>query len=234
METYDSAFLSQARDNERQVAALEERVRSLQHLAKMPDALAEIEEETIQLKSEEERLRRKIQEERKSLQNAMTNIEKIEQAYLQILRDVGVPGIRAGDTVKIEQPSWIPAIYPGGDEGLKWDFFNAGSGGKATLLNVCYALAVHKVAAENNLPLPTLLIIDSPMKNISEDVNRDIFVAFYNKLYTLARDSMSKTQFVIVDKEFIPPVDSNIEVFDRYMTPSDPQHPPLISYYQGP
>lgn len=49
-------------------------------------------------------------------------------------------------------------------------------------MNVCYALAVHRVAANRKLPLPTLLMIDTPMKNISEDVNRNLFEASYRYL----------------------------------------------------
>ncbi|GAI65601.1 unnamed protein product, partial [marine sediment metagenome] len=63
---------------------------------------------------------------------------------------------------------------------LRWNFYNAGSGGKKTLFNVCYSIAIHLVAANNNLPLPSFLIIDTPMKNIGEDVNKNIFENFYN------------------------------------------------------
>jgi hypothetical protein len=53
--------------------------------------------------------------------------------------------------------------------------------------------------------LPDFLIIDTPMKNISEDVNRGIFEAFYNYLYDLAKGPLSNTQFIIIDKEYLAP-----------------------------
>jgi hypothetical protein len=109
---------------------------------------------------------------------------------------------------------------------------NAGSGGKKTLFKVCYALALHVVAATNDLPLPRFLIIDTPMKNIGEEVNKDLFQAFYRYLYTMAAGPLESTQMIIVDKEYYAP-DDGIEVMDRYMTPADPAHPPLISYYRG-
>ena len=117
---------------------------------------------------------------------------------------------------------------------MEWSFYNAGSGGKKTLLNVCYALAVHIVAARHNLPIPSFLIIDTPMKNIGEDVDRNIFVAFYKYLYDQAAGALSHTQFIIVDKEFIRPTSQKVQVFERYMTPSEAEHPPLIPYYRGP
>jgi hypothetical protein len=95
-------------------------------------------------------------------------------------------------------------------------------------------LAVHEVASRHNLHLPNFLIIDTPMKNIGEDVNQDIFEAFYNHLYDLAQGSLSNTQFIIIDKEYFPPKSKEISIKERYMTQDDPEHPPLIPYYHGP
>jgi hypothetical protein len=85
------------------------------------------------------------------------------------------------------------------------------------------------VAAEHKLKLPTFLMIDTPMKNIGEDVNRNIFDAFYRYLYSLVSNSLSKTQLIIIDKEFFEP-DTDLDVLEKYMTPDNP----LISYYRGP
>jgi hypothetical protein len=65
------------------------------------------------------------------------------------------------------------------------------------------------------------------MKNIGKDVNRETFLALYEVLYGLAKDSLSATQFVIIDNEF-PPVPLGLGVIDRYMPP------PLIPGYEGP
>jgi hypothetical protein len=129
----------------------------------------------------------------------------------------------------------VPFVWPKGDESLRWSFANAGSGGKKTLFKVCYALAVHTVATVNELPLPEFLIVDTPMKNIGEEVNEDLFRSFYGYLYDLAAGPLNGTQFIVVDKEYYgPPEEHGISVFERFMTPSDPDHPPLISYYRGP
>jgi hypothetical protein len=143
--------------------------------------------------------------------------------------EVAVPGVNDDDNVQINLRTWIPWISP--KDGDSYNFWNAGSGGKKTLLNVCYALAVHKVAADYGLPLPTFLMIDTPMKNIGEDVNKNIFHAFYTYLYKLAAGSLSGTQFIIVDKEYFPPPENlELEITSKFMSPDNP----LISYYRGP
>lgn len=234
LEHYDSVFLSHSREVERSIGTLQERLRGLEKILKMPEAIAKLEKEVDILVGEENRLRREIEAERAELTSADQYIQEIEDTFLQSLIRVGVPGVGSDDQVKLNRRTWIPSILPDGKEALRWDFYSAGSGGKKTLLNVCYALAVHRIAAEYGLPLPTFLIIDTPMKNIGEDVNRDIFVAFYNYLYDLATGPLSNTQFVIIDKEYVSPDYQKIDILERYMTTDDPKYPPLISYYRGP
>jgi hypothetical protein len=171
-------------------------------------------------------------EERAGLTSAGDIIREIQDAYHDALLNVGVPGVREDDTGSIDHQSWIPSILEHGNEELSWNFFNTGSGGKKTLLNVCYAIAIHRVAAKRQLPLPSFLIIDTPMKNISEDVNKDIFEAFYHYLYSLIQGDLSATQIIIIDKEYIAPP-KGIDLKERMMTPDQEAHPPLIRYYRG-
>lgn len=231
---YDSAFVAQTREVDREVATMEERVRNLERLQKLPEAIERLLCDADQLRADEERIRREIQEERAGLTDAHTVIQDLEKAFLESLIAVGMPGVADDDKVIIDRRTWIPAILEAGIEDQAWDFYSTGSGGKKTLLNVCYALALHKVAVERNRPLPTFLIIDTPMKNIGEDVNRDVFVSFYRHLYGLVRGPLQNTQIIIIDKEFIAPDPVDIELVERYMTPDEDEHPPLITYYRGP
>jgi uncharacterized Zn finger protein (UPF0148 family) len=231
--TYDSAFLANARDAERHVGSLGEKLRNLQRIARMPEALDRLQREIAALIVRERSIRAQIAAEKKKLSTADSIVTELEHAYLSILLNVGVPGIESSDTIVIDRRSWIPTICPNGNEDLGYDFYSAGSGGKKTLLNVCYALAVHEVAAAHELPLPTFLIIDSPMKNIGKDVNKETFLALYAQLYALAEADLKDTQFLIIDNEFAPaPVD--IEIEERHMTLNDPESPPLIPEYRGP
>jgi hypothetical protein len=229
LRTYDSAYLAKSRELERQIAMLEERKRGLEKTTKLPQAVTTLLSEADALKLKEDRLAEQLLSESAKLTDAELRVHQIEEAYLQILLKVGVPGVSNNDTVFINRRTWIPQIEP--IDGDPYSFYDAGSGGKKTLLNACYALAVHKIAAEQNLPLPSFLMIDSPMKNIGEDVNEDIFRAFYKCLYDLASGPLSETQFIIVDKEFFKPdPEVNIDVASKFMSPAQP----LISYYHGP
>jgi predicted nucleic acid-binding Zn-ribbon protein len=233
MREYDSIVLAGLRDLERSSATLEERARHLRRIKEMLGSVERLRQEADALQGTIESLRREIVAEKRTLTNADQCITELEGAYHEALMKVGVPGVHAEDEVHIDRTSWRVYIWPHGDEALRWDFSNAGSGGKKTLLNVCYALAVHRVASARNLPLPRFLMIDTPMKNIGEDVNQDLFVRFYRYLYELASTALGDTQFVIVDKEFIEPAGLSVDVIHRFMTPDDNDHPPLISYYRG-
>jgi hypothetical protein len=226
---YDSSFLSSARDLEQRVATLEERKRNLEKMVRMPEAIVQIEKEASQLLADMDVIKREMQFEKTKLSNSESLIKEIENDYLEALLQVGVPGVLESDRVGIDRHSWIPKIYP--PDGDSYNFYNAGSGGKKTLLNVCYALAIHQVAADHDLPLPSFLMIDTPMKNIGEDVNRELFHSFYDFLYRLASGPLAGTQFVIIDKEYFPPsIDRAIDISERFMSPDVP----LISYYRGP
>ena len=226
---YDSAYLARSRELERNLATLQERMRGLERTISMLEAITKLDTEASELAEQVNKLRAEIISEKDKLIAANNRIHNIEDTYISILLSVDVPGIHEMDRVEIPTTTWLPRIIP--QEGDPYNFYNAGSGGKKTLLNVCYALSVHKVAAEHNLKLPNFLMIDTPMKNIGEDVNKNIFDAFYKYLYSLVSNSLSETQLIIIDKEFFEPnKDTEMEIIERYMSPDNP----LISYYRGP
>ena len=90
------------------------------------------------------------------------------------------------------------------------------------------------MAAQIGAMLPTVLIIDSPMKNISERENPKQFAGFHEMLHQLADTELKGTQIIIIDKElFEPEGEHQFEFQQRHMTPDDPKNPPLITYYTG-
>ena len=230
---YDSAFLAQSREVDRRKATLIERLNGLQRFRKIPETIMRLELEADQLVAEQERIRRAIQEEQASLVSADTLVKELEDTYLNVLLTVGVPGVGNDDQVKMNRKNWIPDILEGGQEDQRWNFLSAGSNGKKTLLNVCYALAVHQVASSHGRPLPSLLMIDHPTKCISPDVNRAVIEALYRYIYDLIQGSLKDTQVILIDNDYFSPEGQDIQLFDRYMTPDDDNHPPLISYYRG-
>jgi hypothetical protein len=232
---YDSALLSFIRRAEASAARATERLHSLTFILRFPQRLSEIRQKLDSLRTAEQDLIRQLAAEQAKVSSAQKNISLLEEYFLEALLRVETPGVTGGDKVYIDRHTWIPRIQVGGNPERTWSFNSAGSGGKKTLFNVCFALALHRLASEQQLPLPSFLIIDSPMKNIGDDVNKEIFESFYDYLYGLARGPLNEAQFVIIDNEFVPrdPAGDDLSITERYMTPGDEDHPPLISYYRG-
>lgn len=233
LKTYESSFLANARHIDEKVATYKERLRGQNKLKEMPKEITNLIAESDALLTKENSLKRNIDDERKKLTESESFITDLENEFLSTLQTVGLPGVNEGDEVHINRKTWEVFIYPNGEEYLKWNFFNAGSGGKKTLFNVCYLLSIHVVAAKHKLPLPSIIIIDSPMKNIDKEVNEDLFKRFYDHLYTLAEGVLDQTQFIMIDNSYVVPKNKELQFKDRFMTDNDDNHPPLISYYRG-
>ena len=142
---------------------------------------------------------------------------------------VSFPGVAEDDEVIIDPRNWKPTVVHGEQE---WSFWDTGSGGKKTLFNVCYALAIHAVALERQMPVPGLLVIDSPTKNISEDENPGLVRSLYSEIYRLAR-GQHQLQFLLIDSDLVRPSDELQGFLERRMA-GEPDAPSLIPYYKGP
>jgi hypothetical protein len=231
LNSYDSQFLSQSLELERKIASAQERIQNLDKLSEMPKAVDKFEKELLALRLDKENLDRQLSEEETKKRNSEYLIKEIEENYKKALLSIRVPDFYENDTVVINRSSWLPEIIPADKTRKKWSFENIGSSGVKTLLNVCFALALHKVSRENKLPLPTLLIIDSASKNVEKDVNPEIFAALYAYIYDLAMDSLSDTQLILIDNNYfeLP----NVPGFtQRLMTRNDERYPPLIKHFK--
>ncbi len=228
---YDSAFVESIRVVDREIATLAERLRSLDRLQAMPRAINELEENAGSLQGRIDRLRSSIEEERLRLRDADENVRSVADRFKQIMLAVGFPGVSDDDEVVLDPRSWKPTVVHGGQE---WGFWDTGSGGKKTLFNVCYALAVHEVARERDMPIPTVLIIDSPTKNISDDENPELVQSLYREIYRIASASTGNpTQFLLIDSDLVEPTETLVNFSERRLA-GEPTAPSLIPYYQGP
>lgn len=234
LKVYESANLSNFRETENKIAQLRERVRNLLKQSLLPKEITKIQQDIDGLKEKEDKLTEDILKERVKLNTSDHFLSELEMAFAETLAQVGMPGFNKNtDSVKINRRNWSVKIVSKDNE-YEWGFDDAGSGGKKTLFNVCFLLAVHIVAETNDLPLPTFMIIDTPMKNIDKTVNQELFENFYKYLYSLINSTLSKTKVIIIDNSIIKPEkDENIDFSSRYLTPDDDKNPPLISYYRG-
>lgn len=235
MNRYDSAYLSMALESERKVAEINQNIKDLQNIIKLPKQVSKNQRQADELAVNQKSKFSELKEARKTAEADTKNLRKLENLFLDCLLRSRVDGIKKKDKANIKSPNFLPEIISSGSGELAVaSFSNLSSGGKKNLFKACFALAFHRLANEIDALLPNFLIIDSPMKNISERENRDQFEGFANLIYELASDELANYQFIIIDKEFFAPKgDFNIDLFSRHMTPDDDDNPPLISYYRG-
>ena len=231
LERYDSAFVESVRGIEREVATLVERMRLIKKLQQMPQAIDALQEEAGALQGRIDQLRQRASEERDRLKAADANVSAIAAKFKRIMVRISFPGVSDEDDVVIDPRNWRPVVVHRDQE---WTFWDAGSGGKKTLFNVCYALAIHAVARERGMSVPDVLIIDSPTKNISDDENPQLVSSLYEEIYRLSADSNGgTTQFVLIDSDLVRPRPP-LEGFVQRRFAGEDDAPSLIPYYKGP
>lgn len=228
---YDSAYVESIRGVDQEVATLIERRYTLLQLHKMPLAINELEQQAGSAQGLIDQLRSKIEEERGRLKSGDANVLAIAKKFKAVMLRVGYPGVSEEDEVSLDPRNWKPIVT---HKGHDWGFWDTGSGGKKTLFNVCFALALHEVAFERGFPLPNLLIIDSPTKNISDDENPELVKSLYREIFRIASStSSSEMQFLLIDSDLVEPEAPLNEFFIRRMAGTE-EAPSLISYYSGP
>jgi hypothetical protein len=231
---YDSVYLSTALIAERRGATLTEQIAQLNGLRRLPEAVTRQRQEAAALAGREAEIRAILLDARKGAESDTRNLDLLGELFLDCLLRARVPGIAADDRVIIRPPHFLPEVLTASLDDLAiTSFSNLSSGGKKTLFKCCFAVALHRLASRTRAILPLFLIIDSPMKNISERENRQQFEGFHEMLYSLKASELADTQFILIDKEFAPPQAAAVEVIVRHMTPDDPANPPLIPYYRG-
>jgi rubrerythrin len=229
----ESEYMRRARRLEGRRGAIKERRGLLVRIMGMPGEVEAKLKQADALSAKISEIERDIQTEQRRFEAGRQNVDALERNFHALLRAIHFPEIKEDDRVVLNQRTWFPYIHPKGNESLAWTFSDAGSGGKMVLFKICFALALHLTAAQRQLPLPRLLIIDSPMKNITPDINRDIFVHFYNELYRLLEGELGMWQCIVIDQTLFEPPSTLKDHLERLLTKNDPAHPPLISYYSG-
>lgn len=230
LSNYDSAIVEEIRYVDKIIATLEERIDSLEKLQSMPQAINKLEEDAGALQGTIDRFRTEIENERKRLTEADETVKKIADEFKRLMISVKFPGVYNDDQVVIDPRNWKPEVI---HKDTTWSFWDTGSGGKKTLFNVCYALAVHSVARKRNLPVPSILIIDSPTKNISEDENPELVDSLYKEIYQLAIENPNDLQFILIDSDYVAPTIELPDLKIRHMAGTK-EAPSLIPYYDGP
>lgn len=240
MQNYDSEYLSSALEFERRRAELQQQIIDLNQFLNLTKRVNEQLQLAENLEIKEIKIRQELKQAREAAEEDTRNLKRLEQLFLDCLIRSRVPGINREDTVSIKSPAFLPEVTsPEAGDLAVTSFANLSSGGKKVLFKCCFGIAMHRLAVEANANLPRFLIIDSPMKNISERENVEQFEGFYRMLYELMHDELSEMQLLIIDNEYLAPPDNfPIEMKVRHMKPNqrdalETEFPPLIPYYMG-
>lgn len=165
-----------------------------------------------------------------------SNVQQLYSLFLDCLVNIGFQGVSKFDIVRMDAKTYMP-ILTNPYENREVSFENLGSGGKKTMFKICFALAVHRL--QNLKPeynyLPSFLIIDTPMKNISEREDSVMYDKFYHYLFELFSTELADTQLFVVDKEKHDLADYRFceDVVLMRMTCDDWMNPPLFKNYKG-
>lgn len=233
LQRYDSAFLAEALSIETEKAEAEQEIKYVEKLKALPKRVDSLRQKAGAAAAEEVEIREQLRTLREAAEKDLGNLNKLKTLFLDCLVRAKISGFSDEDVVNMKQPWFLPEILgsQSGDLAVS-SFSNLGSGGKKNLFKCCFALALHRLANELNTLLPSILIIDSPMKNISERENRKQFEGFHKLLYDLATTELKGTQFILIDKEFCPPpVVLAINLKSRHMRVNSKEFPPLCPYF---
>jgi hypothetical protein len=229
----ESEYIERARRLEARRGAIKERRTLMLRIRGMPREVEAKLKEADLLSGRIAELEREIQREQDRFEEGRANVHALELNFQKLLQAIHFPEIKSTDRIILNQRTWFPYVYPDGEEALAWTFSDAGSGGKMVLFKICFALALHLTAAQRGLPIPQVLIIDSPMKNTTPDINPEIFKHFYEELFRLLAEDLKDWQCIIIDQTYFSPPDDFSDHAHRLLTKDDPNLPPLISYYHG-
>ena len=232
---YDSAYLASALALEKDRARLTQRAADLRQMEALASKVDRLQNESVKLMGRETEIRAELKIARAKAEQDTSNLDLLKELFLDCLLRSRLHGFLQDDFVEIKSPNFLPRVY-GRNTGdmVETSFANLGSGGKKTFFKCCFAVAIHRLAARVGAIIPTVLIVDSPMKNISERENADQFAGFHEMLYELVETELKGTEFIIIDKEiFRPKEGTKVHFQERHMKPDDPENPPLIRYYRG-
>ncbi len=155
------------------------------------------------------------------------NLDSLAEIFRMCMKEIGFSFFYENDIINIDPRSFLPKVYASNGR-FKFDYYNLSSGGQKSIFKICFALAIHIYVKREGLKtiVPNIMIIDTPMKNISE---REDFLlceklyGFFKKLFETGGE-LSSEQLIIVDKEF-PQVFANSNVAVKKFSAQNPLIP---------
>jgi hypothetical protein len=151
-------------------------------------------------------IRQKLENASAQLRVGQSNIGALEARLLEYLGRLEVPTFGVPLSAAIDRRTYLPIV-----SGRTFDSLS--SQGLQVLVNVAYALALHTVAVDRDLPLPGLLVIDGPSSNVgTEGYDAARLADIYRLLADVSRDYGDQMQILVVDNHVPPDTDDWIRV----------------------
>ena len=232
----DSKFVQTTSHLLNEKGLLQGKIGTLEQLLPLPMKADELDGRYHNLVGELSEIKSNLEKARSDAEKNKQHVDKLKIYFLDNLKKARFPAISDNYEVFLDTKKFYPHVKSKEEGELDMlEFFNAGSGGKKTLFKTCFALALHRLSHELNHMLPSLLIIDSPMKNIHKAENREIFNGLHNLLHNLSQNELSDTQFIVIGSHEPPESirnDTNIHI-QKFTADINSDDPPLIPYYEG-
>jgi hypothetical protein len=149
-------------------------------------------EEHRQYAEEVERQEKQL---RQTLEDNSTRIEDLSRVFNEILSSLRDPWY---NQASIDPKTYLPIV-----DGEKFDMLSVG-GARKTLVNLAYHLAnlSMSISESSAVLMPTMLIVDSPRKNVGESaLDSQVVEAVYRRLRTLQDASGEDFQIIIADND---------------------------------
>lgn len=210
---------------------MEGRIKNLEKLIKFPESIEELEEK-IKYKNESIKgIKEELDVERERIRQENNHLKQLKELFKDTLLQVKFPDFTQENSILIDPFTFSPKIKrtiekDESSEEIITDFYNLSSGGKKAIFKACFGLAIHRLTAKIDGKLPSFLMIDTPMKNLNEEINKVLCNAFYQFVYKLSKTELKNTQIVLIDKMYFMN-DDKITVKERELT-YDPEHPRLF------
>lgn len=180
----------------------EAEIRYLQEFSKMSD----FRKKHISMLNEYKFEKQKLIDQIKTVSNDsfINNVECLQELLKVSLLNIGFPNFSKHDKIVVDIKNFIPSVYSEVGE-FRFNYHNLSSSGIRTIFKICYALSIYQLVMEKKIPslLPTFIMIDTPMKNISERIDKKIYTNLYDYFYRLFSDNgvLRDVQLMIIDKE---------------------------------
>lgn len=234
LKEYDSLYLSNIRKYDTKIDEILCEIKYLTKIKELPKKIEALKSSAYKLEKNEEDKKEEIKKAKDKLNKQTNKLDDLKTLFIDMLNGVKFPGINKNDYVLMNTRDFFPRIVSKDNDIYETTFTNLSSGGKKTIFKCCFAFAIQLLNIDQPIPFPNILIIDTPMKNISERENIEFYQSFYRYIYKLMANELKDMQLVIIDKEFYQPEDElGISIYSKHMTPDDPNNPGLIDYYSG-